>query len=59
MIAATTENAMNTRAELADCSRQAELDRLICRLAAHGSYGASAAARDRDGRPAVADGDEP
>ncbi len=57
MIAVPTENAMNTDAELGDCSREAELDRLICRMAAHGSYGASAAADGRKDRPA-ADGDE-
>ena len=48
---------MNADAELGDCSREAEFDRLICRMAAHGSYGASAAADGGKDRPA-ADGDE-
>ncbi len=43
---------MNTRAELESCTGEAELDRLICRMAAHGSYGASAAAHARDDRDA-------
>ncbi len=51
---------MNTHAELESCVGEAELDRLICRLAAHGSYGASAAARARDQGDADegADGDD-
>ncbi len=35
---------MSTNTKLECCDREAELDRLICRMVAHGSYGASAAA---------------
>ena len=39
---------MNTHIKLECCDSKAELDRLICRLVAHGSYGASAAAHASD-----------
>lgn len=39
---------MTTHAQREPCFGEAELDRLICRMAAHGSYGASAAARARE-----------
>ncbi len=48
---------MNADTEFGCCSREAELDRLICRMAAHGSYGASSAAHSRDDRDADDGGD--
>lgn len=42
---------MNTHADFESCSGETELDRLICGMAAHGSYGASSVAHacvDRD-----------
>ncbi len=51
------ETAMNSHAEFESCPGEAELDRLICRMAAHGSYGASSAAHAGDDRDAD-DGDD-
>ena len=48
---------MNTHSKLESCDRETELDRLICRLVAHGSYGASAAAHANGDRDAD-DGDD-
>lgn len=48
---------MNSPTKLECCDREAELDRLICRLVAHGSYGASAAVHAGDDRDAD-DGDD-
>ncbi len=42
---------MNELAEIRCCSRDTEIDRLVCRMAAHDSYGANPAADDRGGRP--------
>lgn len=47
---------MSELAEIQCCSRDTEIDRLICRIAAHDSYGASPAAGDCHDR-AADDGD--
>ncbi len=47
---------MSEPAEIQCCSRDTEIDRLVCRMAAHDSYGASPAAGDCDDRP-TDDGD--
>ncbi len=48
---------MTADTEFGCCNREAELDRLICRMAAHGAYGASAAAEACDD-PTAEDGDD-
>jgi len=50
------ETDMSELAEIQCCSSDTEIDRLICRMAAHDSYGASPAADPCDDR-APDDGD--
>jgi hypothetical protein len=46
-----TETEMTEIAELQCCAREAELDRLICRMAVHESYGATTPLCDHRERP--------
>jgi hypothetical protein len=51
MNANMTETEMNEFADGQCCTREAELDRLICRMAAHESYGATTPWCDHRERP--------